>query len=58
VAAVRAGLFAALSPAQTQALEDVLTAVLDRLDPDATLRMTGAGCAGKPPRRDGVGNQR
>jgi DNA-binding MarR family transcriptional regulator len=58
VAAVRAGLFAALSPAQTEALEDVLTAVLDRLDPEATLRVTGEGWAGKSPRRDGVGNQR
>ena len=38
VAAVREGVFAALTPAQTQALEEALTAVLDRLDPDATLR--------------------
>jgi DNA-binding MarR family transcriptional regulator len=43
VAAVREGLFAALSPAQTEALGDVLAAVLERLDPDATLRVPGVG---------------
>ncbi|GAA4746125.1 MarR family transcriptional regulator [Modestobacter marinus] len=44
VAAVREGLFAALDPAQTQALGDALTAVLDRLDPEATLRVPEPGC--------------
>jgi DNA-binding MarR family transcriptional regulator len=43
VAAVRDGLFAALTPAQTAALGDALTAVLDRLDPDSTLRVLEAG---------------
>ena len=39
VAAVREALFAALTPEQTGALADALSAVLDRLDPDRTLRM-------------------
>ena len=43
VAAVREGLFAALTPEQTEALGDVLTAVLDRLDPDHTQRVPEAG---------------
>jgi DNA-binding MarR family transcriptional regulator len=43
VAAVREGLFAALTPAQTEALEDALSAVLERLDPEHTLRVPGAG---------------
>jgi DNA-binding MarR family transcriptional regulator len=43
VAAVREGLFAALTPEQTQVLGDVLTAVLERLDPDHTLRVPGVG---------------
>jgi DNA-binding MarR family transcriptional regulator len=43
VAAVREGLFAALTPEQTQVLEVALTAVLERLDPDATLRVPEAG---------------
>ena len=38
VAAVRDGLFGALTPAQTAALGDVLSAVLERLDPDRTQR--------------------
>jgi DNA-binding MarR family transcriptional regulator len=38
VAAVREGLFAALTPEQTLALEEALTAVLERLDPDHTQR--------------------
>ncbi|GAB4082615.1 MarR family transcriptional regulator [Modestobacter muralis] len=43
VAAVKEGLFAALTPEQTQLLEVALTAVLERLDPDATLRVPEAG---------------
>jgi DNA-binding MarR family transcriptional regulator len=43
VAAVREGLFAALTPAQTEALGEALTAVLDRLDPDHTLRVPELG---------------
>ena len=43
VAAVREGLFAALTPDQTEALGDVLTAVLERLDPDHTKRVPGPG---------------
>ena len=43
VAAVRDGLFAALTPEQTDALEQALGAVLDRLDPDRTLRVPEAG---------------
>ncbi|HEY0411099.1 MAG TPA: hypothetical protein VGE42_12625 [Candidatus Dormibacteraeota bacterium] len=43
MAAVQAGLFSALGPAQTEALGDGLTAVVDRLEPDATRRMTAAG---------------
>jgi DNA-binding MarR family transcriptional regulator len=43
VAAVREGLFAALTPAQTEALGDALRAVLQRLDPDETLRVPPAG---------------
>jgi DNA-binding MarR family transcriptional regulator len=42
-AAVREGLFAALDPAQTDALGDMLTAVLERLDPDHTLRVPEVG---------------
>lgn len=38
VAAVRAGLFDALTPEQTTALGDVLTAVLEQLDPDGSER--------------------
>ncbi|SSC24541.1 MarR family transcriptional regulator, partial [Klenkia terrae] len=38
VAAVREGLFAALSPEQAAALQDALAAVLDRLDPDHSER--------------------
>ena len=41
VDAVREGLFAALTPEQTTHLHDALTAVLERLDPDATRRATG-----------------
>jgi DNA-binding MarR family transcriptional regulator len=43
VAAVRDGLFAALTQAQTQALGDALSAVLERLDPDHTLRVPEVG---------------
>jgi DNA-binding MarR family transcriptional regulator len=43
VAAVREGLFAALTPEQTEALGDALSAVLERLDPDHTLRVPEAG---------------
>ena len=43
VAAVREGLFAALTPEQTGALGDALRAVLERLDPDETLRVPPAG---------------
>jgi DNA-binding MarR family transcriptional regulator len=43
VAAVREGLFAALTPEQTESLADVLAAVLERLDPDSTLRAPGIG---------------
>jgi DNA-binding MarR family transcriptional regulator len=43
VAAVRDGLFAALTPAQTESLAQVLAAVLERLDPDSTLRVPGVG---------------
>jgi DNA-binding MarR family transcriptional regulator len=43
VVAVREGLFAALTPAQTEALGEALTAVLDRLDPDHTLRVPELG---------------
>jgi DNA-binding MarR family transcriptional regulator len=42
VAAVRDSFFAALTPGQTRALEEGLTAVLERLDPDHTLRVPGA----------------
>ena len=42
VSAVREALFAALTAEQTRALADVLGAVLDRLDPDATLRVPTA----------------
>jgi DNA-binding MarR family transcriptional regulator len=42
VAAVRDALFSALTPEQTRALEEVLTAVLERLDPDHTLRVPDA----------------
>jgi DNA-binding MarR family transcriptional regulator len=42
-AAVRDGLFAALTAAQTTTLGDALTTVLDRLDPDSTLRVLEAG---------------
>ena len=38
VAAVREGFFAAMTPEQTAALHDALTAVLDNLDPDESLR--------------------
>jgi DNA-binding MarR family transcriptional regulator len=41
-AAVREGFFAALTPEQTKALEQALTAVLERLDPDHTLRVPEA----------------
>jgi DNA-binding MarR family transcriptional regulator len=40
VAAVREGLFAALTAEQTKALEEALVAVLERLDPDHTQRVT------------------
>ena len=43
VAAVREGLFAALTPEQTEALGDVLSVVLEGLDPDATLRVPTTG---------------
>jgi DNA-binding MarR family transcriptional regulator len=43
VVAVRESLFAALTPAQTEVLEDALTAVLERLDPDHTLRVPELG---------------
>jgi hypothetical protein len=43
VAAVRDGLFGALTPEQTDALEQALGAVLERLDPDHTLRVPGVG---------------
>ena len=42
-AAVREGLFGALTPEQTEALGDALRAVLERLDPDETLRVPPAG---------------
>ena len=42
-AAVKEGLFAALTPEQTEALGDMLTVVLERLDPDHTKRVPGAG---------------
>jgi DNA-binding MarR family transcriptional regulator len=42
VAAVREALFAALTPAQTEALDDALRTVLQRLDPDETLRVPRA----------------
>ncbi|WP_369136645.1 MarR family winged helix-turn-helix transcriptional regulator [Modestobacter versicolor] len=42
-AAVREGLFAGLTPAQTEALGDALAVVLDRLDPDHTLRVPEVG---------------
>jgi DNA-binding MarR family transcriptional regulator len=38
VAAVREGFFAAMTPEQTAALHDALSAVLDNLDPDESLR--------------------
>ncbi|MBB3676618.1 MarR family winged helix-turn-helix transcriptional regulator [Modestobacter versicolor] len=43
VSAVREALFAGLTPAQTEALGDVLTVVLERLDPDHTLRVPEVG---------------
>jgi len=43
VAAVKEAMFAALTPAQTDALGDALSAVLERLDPDHTLRVPEAG---------------
>jgi len=39
VAAVREAVFAGLTAEQTAAIADALSAVLDRLDPDRTLRM-------------------
>jgi DNA-binding MarR family transcriptional regulator len=42
VAAVKEGLFGALTTEQTKALEQVLDAVLERLDPDHTLRVPEA----------------
>jgi Spy/CpxP family protein refolding chaperone len=39
---VRDGMFAALTPEQTMALQQALTAVLERLDPDHTLRVPPA----------------
>ncbi len=42
-AAVYEGLFAALTPEQTEMLGDALRAVLQRLDPDETLRVPPAG---------------
>jgi hypothetical protein len=36
-------MFAALTPAQTEALAEALAAVLERLDPDHTLRVPEVG---------------
>jgi DNA-binding MarR family transcriptional regulator len=43
VTAVRDGMFAALTPEQTEALGEALAAVLERLDPDHTLRVPDPG---------------
>lgn len=61
--AVREGMFDALTAEQTRALEDALSTVLERLDPDRTERVDNgldhaarlsAGAAGTPPASPGM----